>query len=208
MSLINLGVLISGRGSNMKAILSEIKAGKIKNVRPSVVISNNPDASGLRVASETFRIPIKVVLSNATKGWDYDQRIVSVLNEHEVTPKSGLVCLAGFMRIISPEFVRLYKHRIMNIHPGLLPSFPGLHAQKQAIEYGVKVAGCTVHFVDEGVDSGPIILQKAVGVLDSDTEETLSSRILREEHKLYPLSVKLFVEGKIEVKGRKVFIKN
>lgn len=192
----------------MKAILSEIKAGKIKNVRPSVVISNNPDASGLRIASETFRIPIKVVLSNATKGWDYDQRIVSVLNEHEVTPKSGLVCLAGFMRIISPEFVRLYKHRIMNIHPGLLPSFPGLHAQKQAIEYGVKVAGCTVHFVDEGVDSGPIILQKAVGVLDSDTEETLSSRILREEHKLYPLSVKLFVEGKIEVKGRKVFIKN
>lgn len=208
MSLINLGVLISGRGSNMKAILSEIKAGKIKNVRPSVVISNNPDASGLRVASETFRIPIKVVLSNATKGWDYDQRIVSVLNEHEVTPKSGLVCLAGFMRIVSPEFVRLYKHRIMNIHPGLLPSFPGLHAQKQAIEYGVKVAGCTVHFVDEGVDSGPIILQKAVGVLDSDSEETLSSRILREEHKLYPLSVKLFVEGKIEVKGRKVFIKN
>lgn len=201
-------MLISGRGSNMKAILSEIKAGKIKNVRPSVVISNNPDASGLRVASETFRIPIKVVLSNATKGWDYDQRIVSVLNEHEVTPKSGLVCLAGFMRIISPEFVRLYKHRIMNIHPGLLPSFPGLHAQKQAIEYGVKVAGCTVHFVDEGVDSGPIILQKAVGVLDSDTEETLSSRILREEHKLYPLSVKLFVEDKIEVKGRKVFIKN
>ncbi|HZI69805.1 MAG TPA: phosphoribosylglycinamide formyltransferase [Nitrososphaeraceae archaeon] len=208
MSLINLGVLISGRGSNMKAILSEIKAGKIKNVRPSVVISNNPDASGLRVASETFRIPIKVVLSNSTKGWDYDQRIVSVLNEHEVTPKSGLVCLAGFMRIVSPEFVRLYKHRIMNIHPGLLPSFPGLHAQKQAIEYGVKVAGCTVHFVDEGVDSGPIILQKAVGVLDSDSEETLSSRILREEHKLYPLSVKLFVEGKIEVKGRKVFIKN
>lgn len=192
----------------MKAILSEIKAGKIKNVRPSVVISNNPDASGLRIASETFRIPIKVVLSNATKGWDYDQRIVSVLNEHEVTPKSGLVCLAGFMRIISPEFVRLYKHRIMNIHPGLLPSFPGLHAQKQAIEYGVKVAGCTVHFVDEGVDSGPIILQKAVDVLDSDSEETLSSRILREEHKLYPLSVKLFVEGKIEVKGRKVFIKN
>lgn len=192
----------------MKAILSEIKAGKIKNVRPSVVISNNPDASGLRVASETFRIPIKVVLSNATKGWDYDQRIVSVLNEHEVTPKSGLVCLAGFMRIISPEFVRLYKHRIMNIHPGLLPSFPGLHAQKQAIEYGVKVAGCTVHFVDEGVDSGPIILQKAVDVFDWDSEETLSSRILREEHKLYPLSVKLFVEGKIEVKGRKVFIKN
>jgi phosphoribosylglycinamide formyltransferase 1 len=192
----------------MKAILSAVKAGKIKNVKPSVVISNNPNAPGLRVASERFKIPIKVVLSNATKGWDYDQRIVSVLSEHGVTPESGLICLAGFMRIISPEFVRLYKRRIMNIHPGLLPSFAGLHAQKQAIEYGVKVAGCTVHFVDEGVDSGPIILQKAVNVFDWDSEETLSSRILKQEHKLYPRTVKLFVEGKIEVKGRKVFIQN
>ena len=206
--MVNLGILISGRGSNMKAILSAVKAGKIKNVKPSVVISNNPNAAGLRVASERFKIPIKVVLSNATKGWDYDQRIVSVLSEHGVTPESGLICLAGFMRIISPEFVRLYKRRIMNIHPGLLPSFAGLHAQKQAIEYGVKVAGCTVHFVDEGVDSGPIILQKAVDVFDWDTEETLSSRILKQEHKLYPRTVKLFVEGKIEVKGRKVFIQN
>ncbi|MGB8035641.1 MAG: phosphoribosylglycinamide formyltransferase, partial [Nitrososphaeraceae archaeon] len=203
-----LGILISGRGSNMKAILSAVKAGKIKNVKPSVVISNNPNAPGLRVASERFKIPIKVVLSNATKGWDYDQRIVSVLSEHGVTPESGLICLAGFMRIISPEFVRLYKRKIMNIHPGLLPSFAGLHAQKQAIEYGVKVAGCTVHFVDEGVDSGPIILQKAVDVFDWDSEETLSSRILKQEHKLYPRTVKLFVEGKIEVKGRKVFIQN
>jgi phosphoribosylglycinamide formyltransferase 1 len=192
----------------MKAILSAVKAGKIKNLKPSVVISNNPNAPGLRVASERFKIPIKVVLSNATKGWDYDQRIVSVLSEHGVTPESGLICLAGFMRIISPEFVRLYKRRIMNIHPGLLPSFAGLHAQKQAIEYGVKVAGCTVHFVDEGVDSGPIILQKAVDVFDWDSEETLSSRILKQEHKLYPRTVKLFVEGKIEVKGRKVFIQN
>jgi phosphoribosylglycinamide formyltransferase-1 len=192
----------------MKAILSAVKAGKIKNVKPSVVISNNPNAPGLRVASERFKIPIKVVLSNATKGWDYDQRIVSVLSEHGVTPEFGLICLAGFMRIISPEFVRLYKRKIMNIHPGLLPSFAGLHAQKQAIEYGVKVAGCTVHFVDEGVDSGPIILQKAVDVFDWDSEETLSSRILKQEHKLYPRTVKLFVEGKIEVKGRKVFIQN
>ena len=192
----------------MKAILSAVKAGKIKNVKPSVVISNNPNAPGLRVASERFKIPIKVVPSNATKGWDYDQRIVSVLSEHGVTPESGLICLAGFMRIISPEFVRLYKRKIMNIHPGLLPSFAGLHAQKQAIEYGVKVAGCTVHFVDEGIDSGPIILQKAVDVFDWDTEETLSSRILKQEHKLYPRTVKLFVEGKIEVKGRKVFIQN
>jgi phosphoribosylglycinamide formyltransferase-1 len=208
LSLVNLGILISGRGSNMKAILSAVKAGKIKNVKPSVVISNNPNAHGLRVASERFKIPIKVVLSNATKGWDYDQRIVSALSEHGVTPESGLICLAGFMRIISPEFVRLYKRRIMNIHPSLLPSFAGLHAQKQAIEYGVKVAGCTVHFVDEGVDSGPIILQKAVDVFDWDSEETLSSRILKQEHKLYPRTVKLFVEGKLEVKGRKVFIQN
>ena len=206
--MVNLGILISGRGSNMKAILSAVKAGKIKNVKPSIVVSNNPNAPGLKVASERFKIPIKVVPSNATKGWDYDQRIVSVLSEHGVTPESGLICLAGFMRIISPEFVRLYKRRIMNIHPGLLPSFAGLHAQKQAIEYGVKVTGCTVHFVDEGVDSGPIILQKAVDVFDWDSEETLSSRILKQEHKLYPRTVKLFVEGKIEVKGRKVFIQN
>src|SRR5690348_15590663 len=192
----------------MKAILSAVKAGKIKNVKPSIVVSNNPNAPGLRVASERFKIPIKVVLSNATKGWDYDQRVVSVLSEHGVTPGSGLICLAGFMRIISPEFVRLYKRRIMNIHPGLLPSFAGLYAQKQAIEYGVKVAGCTVHFVDEGVDSGPIILQKAVPVYDSDTEQTLSLRILKEEHKLYTKSVKLFADSKLLIKGRKVFIRS
>ena len=207
--MLNLAILISGKGSNMNAILSAVQEGEIKNVKPSVIISDNPTALGLRRASEIFRLPTKVVLGNKhTKGWDYDKQIVSMLCQHGVTPKSGLVCLAGFMRIISPEFVKRYNMRIMNIHPALLPSFPGLRAQKQAIEYGVKVTGCTVHFVDEGVDSGPIILQKAVGVLDSDSEETLSSRILREEHKLYPLSVKLFVEGKIEVKGRKVFIKN
>jgi phosphoribosylglycinamide formyltransferase 1 len=209
LSLVNLGILISGRGSNMKAILSAVEAGKIKNVKPSVVISNNPNAPGLRVASEKFKVPIKVILRNATKkGWDYDQQIVSVLCQYGVTPESGLVCLAGFMRIISPEFVRRYKMRIMNIHPALLPSFPGLHAQKQAIEYSVKVTGCTVHFVDEGIDSGPIILQKTVHVLDSDTEESLSSRILKQEHKLYPQIVNLFAEGKIQIKGRKVFIRN
>ena len=207
--MLNLAILISGKGSNMNAILSAVQEGEIKNVTPSVVISNNPSALGLRSASEIFGLPTKVVLGNKqTKGWDYDEHIVSVLCQHGVTPKSGLVCLAGFMRIISPEFVRRYNMRIMNIHPALLPSFPGLRAQKQAIEYGVKVTGCTVHFVDEGVDSGPIILQKAVCVLDSDTEETLSSKILKEEHKLYPRSVKLFAENKIQVKGRKVFIHN
>jgi phosphoribosylglycinamide formyltransferase 1 len=207
--MLNLAILISGKGSNMNAILSAVQEGEIKNVKPSVIISNNPTALGLRSASETFRLPTKVVLGNKhTKGWDYDKQIVSVLCQHGITPKSGLVCLAGFMRIISPEFVRRYNMRIMNIHPALLPSFPGLRAQKQAIEYGVKVTGCTVHFVDEGVDSGPIILQKAVCVLDSDTEETLSSKILKEEHKLYPRSVKLFAEDKIQVKGRKIFIHN
>ena len=125
----------------MQAILSAIESGTIKNVKPSVVISNSPNAPGLIVASEKFKIPSIVVLKQRTKGWDYDQRIVSVLREYGVTPESGLICLAGFMRIISPEFVRLYKMHIMNIHPALLPSFAGLHAQKQAIEYGVKVAG-------------------------------------------------------------------
>jgi phosphoribosylglycinamide formyltransferase 1 len=207
-AMINLGILISGRGSNMNAILSAIQRRIIKNVRPSIVISNKINAPGLRIAFEKFKVPVKVILSNGLKGWDYDRQIVSVIREYGVTPRCGLICLAGFMHIVSPEFVNMYNMRIMNIHPSLLPTFPGLHAQKQAIEYGVKVSGCTVHFVDEGVDSGPIIAQKAVPVFDSDTEESLSSRILRQEHKLYPKSVKLFAEDKIMVKGRKVFIQN
>jgi phosphoribosylglycinamide formyltransferase-1 len=145
-------------------------------------------------------------LPNGLKGWDYDQKVVAALQEYGVTPQSGLVCLAGFMRIISPEFVRLYKMRILNIHPALLPSFPGLHAQKQALDYGVKVSGCSVHFVEEGVDSGPVILQNAVPVMDSDDEETLSARILEQEHQLYPEAVRLFAEGRIKVQGRRVLV--
>ena len=206
--MINLGILISGRGSNMTAILSAIQRRVIKNVRPSIVISNKLDAPGLRIASEKFNIPTKVILSNGLKGWDYDQQIASILHDYCVTPTRGLICLAGFLRIVSPEFVRAYKMRIMNIHPSLLPAFPGLHAQKQAIEYGVKVTGCTVHFVDESLDSGPIIAQKAVPVFDSDTEEILSLRILKQEHKLYTKRVKLFVEDKILVKGRNVLIRS
>ena len=206
--MINLGILISGRGSNMAAILSAIQRRIIKNVRPSIVISNKSNAPGLRIASEKFNIPAKVVLSNGLKGWDYDQQIASILQDYGVTPRRGLICLAGFLRIMSPKFVRAYKMRIMNIHPSLLPAFPGLHAQKQAIEYGVKVTGCTVHFVDEGLDSGPIIAQKAVPVLDSDTEEILSSRILKQEHKLYTKSINLFAEGKISFKGRSVLIRS
>jgi phosphoribosylglycinamide formyltransferase-1 len=204
--LISLGILISGRGSNMDAILSAIKSGEIKNVKPSVVISSKPDAAGLKIASGTYNVPTRVISPDGLKGWEYDQKVVAALQEHGVTPQSGLVCLAGFMRIISPEFVREYKKRILNIHPALLPSFPGLHAQKQALEYGVRVTGCTVHFVEEGVDSGPVILQKPVPVMDGDTEETLSARILEQEHQLYPEAVRLFGEGRIKVQGRRILI--
>ena len=197
-------MLISGRGSNMDAIFAAIKSGRIKNVKPCIVISNKPEAAGLKIASEKYGVPTKVVPSDGLKGWNYDQNVVTILHEHGVTPQSGLVCLAGFMRIMSSEFVRQYRMRIMNIHPALLPAFPGLHAQKQAIDYGVKVSGCTVHFVDEGMDSGPVILQKAVPVLEEDNEESLSARILEQEHQLYPEAVSMFCEGRIKVEGRRV----
>ena len=190
----------------MDAILAAVKSGRIKNVKPSVVISNKPDAAGLKIASEKYGVPTKVIPPDGLKGWDYDQKVVAALQAHGVTPQSGLVCLAGFMRILSPEFVRQYRMRILNIHPALLPSFPGLHAQKQALDAGVKVTGCTVHFVDEGVDSGPVILQKSVPVMDGDDEETLSARILEQEHQLYPKVVRLFCEGRIKVQGRRVSI--
>jgi phosphoribosylglycinamide formyltransferase-1 len=191
----------------MAAILSAIKSGKIKNVKPTVVLSNRTDAAGLKIALEKFGISTEIVPSGGLKGWDYDKKVISVLRKYDVTPEYGLICLAGFMRLISAEFIKEYPMRILNIHPALLPSFPGLHAQKQAIEYGVKVSGCTVHFVDEGLDSGPIVLQRAVKVMDSDTEEQLSARILRKEHELYPEAVSLFAEGKIKIIGRKVILK-
>jgi len=204
--LINLGVLISGRGSNMDAILAAIKSGKIRNANPSIVISSKPGIAGLKIASEKFAVPTKVMSPDGLKGWSYDQKIVTVLYDHGVTPQSGLVCLAGFMRIMSPEFVRQFRRRIMNIHPALLPAFPGLHAQKQALDYGVKVTGCTVHFVDEGMDSGPVILQKAVQVKEGDNEESLSARILEQEHELYPEAVRMFCEGRMKIEGRRVSI--
>lgn len=202
MVVINLGILISGRGSNMAAILSEIKAGRIRNVKPCVVISNKPDAGGLQIAREEFGVSTEVILAEGLKGWIYDQKVVAMLKQYGVVPESGLVCLAGFMRIISPEFVKAFQMRILNIHPALLPSFPGLHAQKQAIDYGVKVTGCTVHFVDEGTDTGPIILQSPVPILDGDSEESLSARILEQEHLLYPQAIRLIAEGKIKINGR------
>jgi len=190
----------------MEAILKAVKKNKIP-VKPVVVISNKPDANGLRIAQK-LGVRTEVIESQGIKGpsWEYDKKIVSVLERYNVTPKNGLICLAGFMRIISPEFVSRYKGRIMNIHPALLPSFQGLHAQRQTIEYGVKHSGCTVHFVDDGVDTGPIILQAVVNVRDNDTEKTLSKRILREEHKIYPRAIKLFSEGKIKIVGRKTII--
>jgi phosphoribosylglycinamide formyltransferase 1 len=202
--MINLGILISGRGSNMESILNFLKENNIADICPKIVISSKTEAEGLKKASK-FGVPTRVV-SNNSKGWDYDSEIINILQDYDVNPENGLVCLAGYMRLLSPEFVRKYKMRIMNIHPSLLPSFPGLNSQKKALDYGVKVTGCTVHFVDEGLDSGPIIAQKHVTVLDSDTFETLSERILVQEHILYPYCVKLFSEKRLLVEGRRVIV--
>jgi phosphoribosylglycinamide formyltransferase 1 len=187
----------------MEAILKAIKRKKIP-INPVIVISNNPDAKGLQIAQK-MGVPTEVIPSKGFSGtrWEYDQLIIKTLEKYKVTPKSGLVCLAGFMRIISPEFIAKYKNRILNIHPALLPSFPGLHAQKQALDYGVKYSGCTVHFVDSGVDTGPIILQEIVPIKDDDTEETLSRRILAKEHVTYVKAVRLVAEGRIKISGRK-----
>lgn len=202
--MINLGILISGRGSNMESILNFLKENNIADICPKIVISSKPEAEGLKKASK-YGVPTRVV-SNNSKGWDYDSEIINILQEYDVSPENGLVCLAGYMRLLSPEFVRKYKMRIMNIHPSLLPSFPGLNSQKKALDYGVKVTGCTVHFVDEGLDSGPVIAQKHVAVLDNDTFETLSERILVQEHILYPNCVKLFSEKRLLVEGRRVIV--
>jgi phosphoribosylglycinamide formyltransferase-1 len=204
--MINLAILISGRGSNMENILKSIKKNKIP-VNPAIVISNKPDAEGIKIAQK-LGVKTAVVESNGLKGgnWEYDSSLVVTLEKFKVTPQNGLICLAGFMRIMSPEFIKHYKGRIMNIHPAILPSFPGLHSQKQALEYGVKYAGCTVHFVDEGVDTGPIILQAVVKVKDDDTEESLSKKILKQEHRIYPKAVNQFAKGKIKIVGRKTII--
>ncbi len=190
----------------MEAILKSIKRKKIP-INPAVIISNKSDAKGLKIA-QRLGIKTEVIESKDFKGSrsDYDKKIISTLEKYGVTPKNGLVCLAGFMRIISPEFVKKYKNRIINIHPALLPAFPGLDAQKQAIEYGSKYSGCTVHFVDSGVDTGPIILQSIVKIRKGDTEKTLSKRILAKEHQAYPEAIRLFAEKKIKISGRKTII--
>ena len=190
----------------MRAILNAVKNQGIP-IKPVVVISNKPSARGLRIAKR-FGVKTEIVESKGFQGsrWEYDQKIIDVLNRYRITPKNCLICLAGFMRILSPEFIKKYKNRILNIHPAILPSFPGLDAQKRAVESGVKYSGCTIHFVDEGVDTGPILVQAVVKVRKDDTEETLAKRILAKEHKAYPEAVRLVAEKKIKIIGRKVKI--
>ncbi len=188
----------------MNAILRAVKKQNIP-IEPVVVISNKPSAKGLGIARK-YGVKTEIVESKGFQGnrWEYDQKIMDVLTKYGITSKNCLICLAGFMRILSPEFIKKYKNCILNIHPAILPAFPGLDAQKQAINYGVKYSGCTVHFVDDGVDTGPIIVQALVRVKNDDTEEALTKRILAKEHKAYPEAVRLVAQKKIKVVGRKV----
>jgi phosphoribosylglycinamide formyltransferase-1 len=194
-----IGVLLSGRGSNFEALADSVSAGRIPNAEIAVVISNQPNAAGLQKA-EARGIPTRMIPSKGLQREAYDRQVVAVLQEHKVE----LICLAGYMRLLSPYFVAAFPQKILNIHPSLLPSFPGLESQKQALDHGVKFAGCTVHFVDENLDAGPIILQAVVPVLDTDDEQTLSARILKEEHRIYSEAVKLILEGKYRIEGRRV----
>jgi phosphoribosylglycinamide formyltransferase-1 len=199
--ILKLGILISGNGSNLQSIIDHIEKGSLK-ATIKIVISNNSDAYGLTRAKK-HGIPVVVLKNGDFKNKeDFDSELINIFKKNSV----DLVILAGFMRIITSTILNAFPQKIMNIHPALLPSFPGIHGQKQALEYGVKLSGCTVHFVDEGVDTGPIIIQSAVQVFDDDTEETLAARILKEEHRIYPQAIQFFAEGKIEIKGRKVLI--
>ena len=202
--LLKLAILISGRGSNMKAILSAIKKQNIP-IKPVVIISNKPTAKGLKIAKR-FGVQTEIIESKGFQGnrWEYDQKIMHILSKYGITPKNSLICLAGFMRILSPKFIKKFKNRILNMHPAILPAFPGLDARKQAIESGARYSGCTVHFVDEGVDTGPILVQEIVKIKNDDTEETLSKRILAKEHKAYAKAVQLIAEKKISIVGRNV----
>jgi len=194
-----IGILISGRGSNMLALADAVKHGRIPNAEIALVISNVADAGGLGKASE-LGIPTFVHSHKGCTREEHDRAMAAELRQAGV----DLVCLAGYMRLLSPWFIREFEHRILNIHPSLLPSFPGLDAQKQALEYGVKFTGCTVHLVDEELDHGPIVKQSVVPVLPGDTTETLSARILAEEHKTYTEAVALILSGKFHIEGRRI----
>jgi len=195
----NLGILLSGRGSNFEAIAKNIASGQIRDARIAAVISNIADVPGLDLARR-FGLNAVVKPSKGKQREAHDREVVAVLQEHKV----DLVCLAGYMRLLSPWFVRQFPRRILNIHPSLLPAFPGLEAQEQAFAYGVKVTGCTVHFVDEELDHGPIIVQKAIPVLDTDDERTLAARILEQEHVAYSEAINIVLDGKYSIVGRRL----
>ena len=194
-----IGVLLSGRGSNFEALADSVAAGRIPDAEVAIVISNQPNAPGLGKA-EARGIRACMIPSKGLQRESYDRQVVAVLQEYKV----DLVCLAGYMRLLSPYFIAASPQKILNIHPSLLPSFPGLESQKQALDHGVKFAGCTVHFVDENLDAGPIILQAVVPVLDADDEDALSRRILAEEHRIYSEAVKIVLAGKYRIEGRRV----
>ena len=199
MHMHNLGILLSGRGSNFEAIAKNVANGTIPNAHIAVVISNKPDAGGLDTARR-LGLTGKAIPSKGVPREEHDRAVVAALQEHNV----DLICLAGYMRLLSPWFVQQFPQRILNIHPSLLPSFPGLEAQEQAFAYGVKVSGCTVHFVDEELDHGAIIVQKAVLAHDDDDEHTLAARILEQEHIAYSEAIGIVLEGKYEVVGRRL----
>lgn len=204
---LDIGVLVSGRGSNLEAILDSIHEGRIKDARVAVTISSTAGVRAIEVAKR-FGVETEIfdVGSLRLSRSEYDRLVIECLRRHGITSSAGLVVLAGFDKILSAEFVSEFSGRLMNIHPALLPAFKGLHAQKQALDYGVKVSGCTVHFVVPEVDAGPIIVQKAVEVREDDDEESLSERILKEEHQLLPKAIQLFVSGKLRVDGRRVVV--
>lgn len=195
----SLGILLSGRGSNFVAIADNIDAGRIPDARIAVVISNKPDAPGIATARQRG-LNALVIPSKGRSREEHDREVAGALKQHAV----DLVCLAGYMRLLSPWFVRQFPQEILNIHPSLLPAFPGLEAQEQASAYGVKVSGCTVHFVDEELDHGPIIVQKAVAVLDTDDEHTLAARILEQEHIAYTEAINLVLRGQFTITGRRL----
>ena len=200
--MLNLGVLASGRGSNFQAIIDELERGRL-NARIQLLLVDNPGAYAIERGKKHGIEYLVISPKEYSSGDDFFLKIAEELKKRDV----GLVVLAGFMRIVRKPLLDAFPNLIMNIHPALLPAFSGLHAQRQALEYGVKISGCTVHFIDEGMDTGPIIIQAAVPLLQDDTEETLSERILKLEHEIYPEAIKLFSEGRIDVEGRRVRIK-
>jgi len=199
----SLGILLSGRGSNFVAIADSIDAGRIPEARIAVVVSNKADAPGIATARQRG-LEAVVIPSKGRPREEHDREVAAALQQHG----AELVCLAGYMRLLSPWFVRQFPHRILNIHPSLLPAFPGLEAQEQAFAYGVKVSGCTVHFVDEELDHGAIIVQRAVPVFEDDDEHTLAARILEQEHLAYTEAIKIVLQGQFEVVGRRLVRKS